>query len=268
MARIRTGEVFLGYETHGPEDGDKVVLLSGLGGTKEAWRFQVPALSEKFRVLTIDNRGVGESDNPDHPYTIQMFAYDAANVMAALGWDSAHIVGQSMGGMIAQEFAIAFPHKRKSVAILCSTPGGDRAVPPRREVLDLWLARDKIPPEEFEKKSAALGFSEEFRKSHPEVIEKIVEEELPRRPSEQVYRRHLEASLKHDATTRLRWIGAPTLVVHGTDDWLLPHRNGEVIAELINRARLHLFEGVGHAIGIERQKELDSLLIDWFEENS
>lgn len=268
MSRIRAGEVTLGYDLTGPEDAENVIFLNGLGGPKEGWRFQVPVLAEHFRVLTIDNRGVGESDAPDHPYTIQMFAHDAANVMTALGWSDAHVVGQSMGGMIAQEFALAFPHRTKSVAILCSTPGGSNAVPPRPEVLELWSKRDSMSPEEFERRSAELGYSATFRRKHPDLLEELIAEARAMRPEEYVFRRHLEAAMKHDASARLRWIEAPALVVHGTDDALLPHPNGESIARLVRHSRLELFDGAGHALGVERQEELNALLGAWFDENS
>jgi 3-oxoadipate enol-lactonase len=268
MVRIRAGEITLGYEVSGPDGGERVVMLNGLGGPKEGWRFQVPTLSEHFHVLTIDNRGVGESDKPDHPYSIQMFAHDAANVMVALGWGDAHVVGASMGGMIAQEFALAFPHMTKSVSILCSTPGGSSAVPPSPEVLQLWSKRDSMPSEEFERQSAELGYSRSFREKNPELLEELIAESQAMRPAEYIFRRHLEAAMKHDASTRLKWIDAPVLVVHGTDDALLPHPNGEAIARSVRNAHLELFEGAGHALGVERQDELNALLSKWIDENS
>ena len=268
MARVRAGDVTLGYDIVGPDGAERVVMLNGLGGPKEGWRFQAPALAERFQVLLIDNRGVGESDKPNHPYSIQMFAHDAANLMAALGWEQAHVVGQSMGGMIAQEFALAFPFKTKSVAILCSTAGGSAATPPRPEVLELWSKRESMPPEEFERRSAELGYSKAFRSTHPDLVAQLIAESLSMRPAEYVFRRHLEAAMRHDASTRLRWLEAPTLVVHGTDDALLPHPNGEAIAKLVPRARLEIFEGAGHALGVERQNELNRLLIEWIESNS
>ncbi len=268
MARIQAGEVTLGYQVTGKEGSERVLLLNGLGGPKEGWRFQVPALAERFQVLTIDNRGVGESDKPDHTYTIQMFARDAANVMSALGWDRAHVVGQSMGGMIAQEFALAFPYMTKSVTILCSTAGGSSTHPPRPEVLELWASRGEMPAEEFERRSAELGYSEAFRRENPDLLDELIAESLAMRPEEFVFRRHLEAALRHDATTRLRYLEAPTLVVHGTDDALLPHPNGEKLAKLVRGAELRLLEGVGHAIGVERKDELNSMLVEWIASNA
>lgn len=268
MARIRAGEVVLGYELTGPDDGERVVMLSGLGGPKEGWRFQAPFLAERFRVLTIDNRGVGESDKPDHPYSIQMFAHDAANVMTALGWGDAHVVGASMGGMIAQEFALAFPHRTKSVSILCSSAGGPDAVPPRPEVFELWSKRDSMSPEEFERRGAELGFSTSFREKNPELLEELIAQGQTMRPAEYIFRRHLSASLKHDTSARLGWVDAAVLVIHGSDDALLPHPNGERIAKLVRRSCLHLFEDTGHAVGIERRDEVNELLAEWVGEHS
>lgn len=263
MPRIRAGDIEVGYEIRGPEGSERVLLLAGLGGPKESWRFQVPALAERFQVLAVDNRGVGESDKPDHPYSIQMFAHDAANVMAAVGWKDAHVVGQSMGGMIAQEFAIGFPHLTKSLSILCSTAGGSKSVPPSSEVLELWSKRDVMPAEEFERKAAELAYSASFRENNPELLEELIAEARAMRPAEYVFMRHLEAALKHDASARLRWVQAPTLVVHGTEDALLPHPNGETLAKLVPRATFVSFEGAGHALGVERRDNLNQLLMEW-----
>lgn len=268
MATLQVGEVTLGYALSGPEDGEPVVLFSGLGGPKEAWRYVLPHLESQFRVLTIDNRGTGESDKPDHQYTIAMFAADAFGLMGALGMGSAHVVGASMGGMIAQEFTLAFPHKVRSLALLCTSPGGREATPPRPEVLELWSRRQSMDPFEFEMKAAELGFSERFREAHPERIQAVVEESIGSRPPDYVFVRHAAAAMAHDAVDRLKRIMAPTLVVHGTDDWLLPHQNAEALARLIPHVRLELLEGAGHALDVERTDELVALLVDWILENS
>lgn len=268
MPRVRAGDVELGYEILGPEDGEPVVFIQGLGGVKEGWRFQVPAVSEHFKVLLFDNRGVGESDKPDHQYSIPMFASDLSHLLAAIGWDSAHIIGGSMGGMIAQEFVLGFPYKVRSLTLLYTTPGGNKAVPPRQEVMALWAGRDSMTPEEAERLGAELGYSKGFRDANPELLEELIADSIKQRPADYVFLRHLEAAMKHDAVSRLRWISVPTLLAHGTDDWLLPHENSERLANLIPNARLELFDGAGHALGIEYQDELNRLLIDWVRSNS
>lgn len=268
MPKIQVGEIEMGFELSGPEDGERIVLIRGLGGPKEAWREQAEPLSNEFRILVFDNRGIGDSSKPDHRYTIPMFASDLSGLMAAIGWDSAHIIGGSMGGMIAQEFALAFPYKVKSLTLLYTTPGGRGQTPPRPEVLEHWSSQDGLTEEEVARKGIELGFSKRFRDANPDRMEELIAQSIKETPTPQTFMHHLEAAMRHDASSRLHFLDMPVLIAHGTDDWLLPHQNGERLAELIKGARLELFEGAGHALGVEYQDDFNELLRSWVRENA
>lgn len=268
VPKVNIGDIEIAYEIKGPEEGEPIVFIQGLGGPKEGWRFQADPLSEEFRVLVFDNRGVGDSDKPEHRYSIPMFAADLSGLLTAIGWDSAHIVGGSMGGMIAQEFALAFPWKVRTLILLYTTPGGRDQIPPRPEVLEHWANQAAMTREEVARAGAILGYSRQFREAHPELMEELIEQSIMEAPSPETFVRHMEAAVRHDASTRLHFLDMPVLVAHGTDDWLLPHQNGERLAELIRGARLELFDGAGHALGVEYQEELNRLIADWVREHS
>src|SRR6185503_21063399 len=112
----------LHWESHG--SGDPVLLIMGLGSNAYGWHRTIPWLAERYETITFDNRGTGRSDVPDGPYAIAQLAADAAAVLDAAGHASAHVVGASLGGMIAQRFALSFPERVRSLVLVCTTPGG------------------------------------------------------------------------------------------------------------------------------------------------
>jgi len=128
--------------------GDPLLLIMGLGYTHEMWFRSRPLLSQRYRTITFDNRGVGNSDIPTGPYSIAQMAADAAAVLDAAQVDRAHIFGISMGGMIAQEFAIAYPARVRSLILGCTACGGRNAIPASEQVLRIRLARATMTPEE------------------------------------------------------------------------------------------------------------------------
>src|SRR5205809_7891619 len=126
MPKVTVNGIRMFYEETG--GGEPLILIMGFGGDHLAWAFQVRALAEHYRVVTFDNRGAGQSDAPEPPYTIRTMADDTAGLIAALGIERAHVVGVSMGGMIAQELALAYPGRVRSLHLGCTTarPDTDR----------------------------------------------------------------------------------------------------------------------------------------------
>ena len=131
MPKVRANGIDLYYETHGR--GEPLLLIAGLGATCELWDNQVPLLARKFQVITFDNRGAGRSDKPQEPYSVALFADDTAGLMDALSLDSAFVYGESMGGLIAQEFGVRHPQRARALVLGCTTFGGPKSVPLRPE---------------------------------------------------------------------------------------------------------------------------------------
>src|SRR5262245_54107488 len=136
MPRIEINDINLYYEIHG--EGAPLLLIYGLAGRGAGFARQIPALSERFRVIIFDNRGVGETDQPEEPYSIPQMADDAAGLLDALGIESAHVFGVSMGGMIAQELALRYPDSVKKLALGCTHSGIKHCAPSPQWVTDIF----------------------------------------------------------------------------------------------------------------------------------
>ena len=128
MPKVKVNGIDIYYEEHG--SGEPVVMIGGLGADTTLWSKQVPAFSERFRVVVFDNRGSGQSDKPDKPYSIPMFAADTVGLMQALGIERAHVVGASLGGLVAQELVLTHPEMVDRLVLVCTTSNGPRSVRP------------------------------------------------------------------------------------------------------------------------------------------
>jgi pimeloyl-ACP methyl ester carboxylesterase len=222
--------------------GDPVLLIMGLGYPSVLWHRTRPLLSQHFRTVALDNRGVGLSDVPPGPYSISTMASDAAAVLDAAGISSAHVFGISMGGMIAQEFALQYPARTRSLILGCTSAGGPSAVRAERKVADILMARSMTLEQARE---AIIPYI--YDAATPR--EKIEEDLRLRRtcfPSIEGYTAQLQAILAWEGYSRIAQITAPTLVIHGKSDALVPPGNGQLIAERIPGARLVLLDHASH----------------------
>lgn len=264
MPQATAGAVTLHYERAG--DGPAVLLVPGLGGDHRLWHHQAPMLAGRFDLIAVDNRGAGQSAMPDEPYTIAMFADDLAGLLDALGIASVHLVGASMGGFIAQEFALRHPHRLGRLVLCCTSPGGPRSVPVPQEAIEVLVQRTGDPRTDL-LRSVALMTTEEYRRTCPDAIEAHVAWRLAHPQPLYAYHRQLAAAAAHDAADRLRAIRAPTLVCHGTGDRIVPSANAALLADGIPHARLHLFEGSSHLFFWEQATEFNRLVIEFLFED-
>jgi pimeloyl-ACP methyl ester carboxylesterase len=143
VPKVQANGIQIHYETHGT--GAPLVLIGGLGADTFLWFRQVPELCKHFQVIVFDNRGAGESDKPDEPYSVPMFAADTAGLLGALGIERAHILGASLGGMIAQQFAIDYPALLDRLVLASTTFGGLHSVPIPQDTLNAMLNRTGDP---------------------------------------------------------------------------------------------------------------------------
>jgi pimeloyl-ACP methyl ester carboxylesterase len=204
-------------------------------------------LSEQYEVIAFDNRGTGRSDVPEGAYSIAQMAADAAAVLDTSGHTSAHVIGASLGGMIAQGFALAYPDRLRSLILICTTPGGPNAVPPSGEVTAALLQGGEDPSTVY-RRNAWFLYGDETRARHPERIEEDIEyrSRIPTQPTG--YFGQLRAAMAHDTWAGLPSITAPSLVVHGEADRLVPAQNGMHLAARIPGAALTLIPGAGHML--------------------
>jgi 3-oxoadipate enol-lactonase len=222
--------------------GPPILLIIGLGYSSLLWHRTRPTLAQHFRTIALDNRGVGLSDVPPGPYSIAAMASDAASVLDAAGVSRAHVFGISMGGMIAQEFALQYPGRTRSLILGCTSPGGPQAVRAERKVADVLFARGMTWAQARE---AALPYIYDAATPH----EKIEEDLFVRQqclPTPEGYMAQLQAILAWEAYSRLDQITAPTLVIHGNSDALIPPGNARLIAERIPAAKLIMLDRASH----------------------
>jgi 3-oxoadipate enol-lactonase len=240
MSFVENQGVKLYWDEQG--QGEPLLLIMGLGYPSNLWHRTRPILSQHFHTVAFDNRGVGQSDVPSGPYSISTMASDAAAVLDAAGFSSAHIFGISMGGMIAQEFALQYPARTRSLILGCTSAGGPPAVRAERKVADILMARGMTLEQARE---AILPYIYDSSTAREKVEEDL---SLRRRwlPSLAGYMAQLQGILAWEAYSRIPQITAPTLVIHGKSDALVPPGNGELIAGRIPGAKLVLIEHASH----------------------
>ncbi len=222
--------------------GTPVLLIMGLGYTSAMWHRTRPALAQRYRTVAFDNRGVGLSDVPPGPYSIATMALDAAAVLDAAVVSSAHIFGISMGGMIAQEFALQYPARTRSLILGCTSPGGPSAVRAKSNVTDVLLVRGMTLEQARE---AILPYMYDAVTPREKIEEDV---SLRQRwlPSPEGYMAQLQGIRAWEGYSRIDQITVPTLVIHGKSDALVPPGNGELIAGRIPGAKLVLIEHASH----------------------
>lgn len=244
MPRVRVGDIGMYYVEAGA--GEPLVLIMGFGGDHLAWGFQLPAFAAAHRVIAFDNRGVGQTDAPDVPCTMRLMAEDTRGLMDLLGIERAHVLGVSMGGMIAQELALAHPTRVRSLQLHSTVAGTDAYT---RACAAAWEeVRATLAPEAAFRAIALWLFAPATYTERPELVETIVQGALanPYPQSLTGMRRQREAVASHDALARLGAIRCPTLVTAAEDDILIRPRASRALAAAIPAAEFATIPGAGH----------------------
>ncbi|MGE0821033.1 MAG: alpha/beta fold hydrolase [Candidatus Binatia bacterium] len=249
MPYAQINDIRVHYEIEG--QGPALLFIAGLGQPAAAWDPDlISTMASSYQVITYDNRGTGLSDKPDEPYSISLFARDATRLLNTLALPQAHIFGVSMGGMIAQELAIHYPDYVASLTLGCTTPGGKNAVPAPPESMKMLQGRAGMTAEEAGREGWKLSFSDEFILQHRDELEAHLQRTLAYSTPRFAYERHFQATMTLRVFKRLHEITAPTLVVTGRDDILIPAANSEILAREIPGAELVIFENAGHGFFI------------------
>jgi 3-oxoadipate enol-lactonase len=267
MAEANLRDIKIHFDVYG--DGEPLLMIMGLGASSAVWDpALVKELSRKFGVITFDNRGTGRSDKPDAPYSIEMFADDAAGLLDNLNIPRAHIFGVSMGGMIAQEFALRHPTRVVTLTLGCTTAGGTHSIPPPPESLKVLTApREGVAPEEIVRRGWPLGYTQDFIATHRDELEASLRRVLEHPTPPFAFQRQIEATYTLKTWDRLPEIKAPTLVVTGAQDVLIPAKNSELIAGRIPGAKLHIIPGVGHSFMHQGKDEFIRVFLPFAKEH-
>jgi len=268
MPYATIGDIDIYYEIHGPPDAPPLVLIGGWASYRWIWFRQVPALKEKYKCIVFDNRGAGKSSKPDIPYTMEMFAADTVGLMDALDIETAHVLGISMGGLIAQQVAISYPDKVRSLILVSTHFGGPNNIPmdDRTMALLVALPTETISREQAREMRYRATFSEEFLRENRDVLDKI-DEWAEKHPTPLFAQVHQSAAVgDFDAENDVKNITAPTLIIHGDSDRAVPTENGKLLDNSIPHSRLSLIEGGSHFSIIEKYEEFNKTVLDFIDE--
>ena len=248
------------YEEAGA--GEPLVMVQGLATDHLGWMLQVPELSKHYRVVTFDNRDVGQSKQADAPYAVADMARDALGLADHLELDTFHLVGMSMGGAIAQEMALLAPERLRTLTLVVTFAGGGNWAIERAR---LWSEiRGLIEHETHLDWLLLFGMSEQFYES-PERIEysKQLMRANPHPQPVEAFQRQVEASGRHEVRDRLGTITVPTHVIGAEHDTLVPVWKSQEIAELIPGANYSVMPGAPHALNMERAEEFNEMVLAW-----
>ena len=221
--------------------GAPLLLIQGLGYARWSWEPIVPALAERYRVLFFDNRGIGDSEKPEGPYTARIMADDAVQVLDEAGVDRAHVLGASLGGMIAQELAVLAPERVDKLVLCCTHPGVAHGLPMPDVTVRLFEEAKTLAPD------VALR----------RFVENALGADPPAGVVDEIYRRRVENPLdpagwqaQAAAGTTFAGVDEPirqeTLIVTGTEDDVVAPGNSDVLAARIAGSRVERLEGAGH----------------------
>ncbi len=254
MPTTTINNISIYYEQHG-EGSDDLILIGGLSSDHQVWKSTLRHFSKHFRILIFDNRGAGKSSTPDYPYTTEMMANDVLQLMDLLGIKRAHVLGHSMGGCIAQQMALLAPEKINKMIVACS-----RAKPNALANMALTM-REKLqaagmPIEILAEYVMPLLFSETFLQNEMQVkgfIQWTMQNPHPQ--SAKGFSHQLHAVKTHDVSNRLSEIQAPTLVIAGDEDILMPKASAKIFSESLKNSEFVVIPDCAHMPHVEKSRE-------------
>jgi pimeloyl-ACP methyl ester carboxylesterase len=249
------------YEIEG--DGAPVVLIPGFAAGRWIWFKQTAELSRDFRVISFDPRGVSASDKPEGPQTITLLADDVAHLLTTLDIESAHIIGASFGGFVAQEFALKYPAMTRKLVLCCTSFGGPNHVVPTAETLQALASTKGLNTEERMRANLLMAFTPEYVRTQVDEVDRIVHLRATNEVPEHIYLSQLQAAMSFNVESRLEEVKSPTLVLSGDADIIVPVQNSRNLASKILRARLRIIEGGSHTFFIEQAGQFNKIVADF-----
>jgi pimeloyl-ACP methyl ester carboxylesterase len=260
----RVNGIRIGYTVQGA--GTPLVLIMGYRLSSAAWpEGFIEALAARFTVVTFDNRGTGLSEKPLQGYALSNMAADVCGLLDHLGIERAHVLGYSMGGAIAQEFALRYPARLLGL-ILCATfCGGSKAIYAKPHVLRTLHELEGLSPEEAARQIWGVTYSPAYLQSNRQAVEVQMRREIVNPTPLYAADLQFQALAEFDSSSALSRISAPTLILTGASDQLVPPRNSRIIADLIPHSKLVVIPGCGHRVMWESPDQSASIIGDFLE---
>ncbi len=245
------------YELHGPEAGEPLVLNNGIFATTAGWALVLPALARRYRVLTYDLRGQGQSDHPAGPYSLDLHAADLAALMEALGWPRAHLAGTSYGGELNLLMGLRYPEKCQTLTVITAVA---HSAPLLAATVERWrLAAEGGDGPRFFRAIYGDIYSEAYLAANPGLV--ALGEQRYAGFDLAAGRRLIESFQAFDVRGELARLAVPTCVIAAELDTLKPRRYSQQIQQAVAGAELHVIPGAGHAVMLERPAELSTLVL-------
>ncbi len=243
------------YEEQGR--GEPLILINGLAFPMDLWFAQIRELSKDFRVIALDNRGIGRSEKPDEEYSIALMASDAVGLLGALGIEKAHVVGLSMGGFISQEIALSYPEAVNRLVLVATCMGGVRSLELGKPFWEKAAAAIMgKPPEEVYRVDMTLMTAPGFAEEHPDILAQSVALRMKNPQPLYAFLRQFAACGVFDINHRAQNIARPTLIILGQDDPIFPIPLADDYRRILPQAKMIVYDNCGHAILLEKAGEL------------
>jgi len=264
MPEIKINDANLYYEAHG--NGEPLVLIPGLGTGLWLWFKQAPVFAGSFRTIVFDPPGVGRSQESDVAFTARSMAATVARLLDALDIERAHVLGASLGGFVAQEFALEFPQKTMSLVLACTSAGGAGHIPPPASVLEAYASNFQLNAEERIRQNLLLSFAPDYVATHGAEVERVLEMRLSNFVPDEVYMQQAHAGQTFDASARVSQIKARTLVITGDADGIVPVENSYNLAAEIPQAKLAVVPGGSHMFFIEEADRFNQAVVEFIKQ--
>jgi pimeloyl-ACP methyl ester carboxylesterase len=254
MPTTQAGDIQINYDVRG--EGDPLIMINGFGGSSAGWRPDfVEGLARSFRVITLDNRGTGRSGQPDGPVSIARMADDAVAVLDALGIDRAHVLGISMGGMIAQEVALRHPERVIGLVLGCTNCGAPISIAAAQETVALLVIPEGMDPRDAARRGWDAGYTPEFITANLDFLESMLDRTLANPTPIATRNRQMEAIRAWSSHERLHQLAIPTLIITGDRDILVPPENSRILHKRIAGSRLHIIPDAAHVFPSSHPEE-------------
>ena len=246
----RSGRLRIAYELRGRPHWRRpwLVLIQGMGFDRSGWQPVLRKLRRHFRVVLVDNRGTGHSDGPDGPFRVADMASDIVAVLDAAGIRRAHVLGASLGGMVAQDLAADHPDRVGGLVLVSTTPGWPLAYPMPAASVRLIATTGRLTREEALRRHAENALSARSRQRRPELAGRLAEFQRSRPAAPRTWSAQAAAGARYAGRLRRAPVRARTLVLHGGADAVVDPRNGRLLASRIPAARLVMFPELGHLL--------------------
>ncbi|HZY56507.1 MAG TPA: alpha/beta hydrolase [Rubrobacteraceae bacterium] len=264
MPLMVSGGSSIDYDVDGK--GPPLLLIAGLGFGRWCWFKQVPTLSQHLRVITFDIRNLDRLDllDPkDHIHSVDDLAAHASALLDYLGIERVHILGTSLGGFVAQELALRRPKLVDRLVLVSTSYGGSDSAPPSWEALRAMLGLGATNRAEAVRQGLETATSAAYRADHPDEFDQLLQWRITDAPSQPSYLDQMMAGARFDVSSRVHQIRSPALVLHGSDDQVVPMDNAVALAQAIPDATLHIVEGAGHLVFIERAEEVNEEILSF-----